>query len=206
MIHRRALRIDPSLRDRLYAAASEAFACHGYGRASLNAILAAAGMGKSSFFYYFVDKEDLFASVIEAALVRISAAAGPTDRPSDPAHFWDEAAAMVGRWGTAMDAEPGFVGLLRALQPMRRTASPRLLHVMDEARGVYRELLARGIELGEVREDLDVDTMMGLIDAVDLAIDEAFHRNPAPNVSDIQTHRMRMVDLVRRLIVPENRR
>jgi AcrR family transcriptional regulator len=203
MIPDRALRIDPAVRDRLFAVASEAFVQHGYERASLNAILAAAGMGKSSFFYYFVDKEDLFASVLEAALSRIAANVGPADLPTDPSRFWDEAAAAVGRWGAAMDAEQDFVGLLRALQPMRRGACSRLLRVMDEARRVYRALLTRGVELGAVRDDLDIDTMMALIDAVDLALDEAFHRDSALATGDVEAHRVRMVDLVRRLIAHE---
>ena len=65
-------RLDPAVRDRLFSVATEAFVRDGYERASLNAILAEAGVGKSTFFYYFVDKEDLFASLIEAAVARIA--------------------------------------------------------------------------------------------------------------------------------------
>ncbi len=87
MIPDRSDRFNPVVRDRLFAAATAAFVQHGYERASLNAILAAAGMGKSSFFYYFLDKEDLFASTLEAALARIAEAAGPVAPPTNPAEI-----------------------------------------------------------------------------------------------------------------------
>ncbi len=200
MISDRAL--DLAIRDRLFVAATEAFAQQGYERASLNAILAAAGMGKSSFFYYFLDKEDLFASVLEAALMRIAKAAGPVALPTKPKHFWQAAAETIERWERAVDAEPGFVGLLHAWQPMRRTASPRLLHVMDEAQNAYRTLLIRGVELGQVRSDLSIETMMALIDAIDLVLDDDFHRNPPPDAAALENHRFRVMDLVRRAITP----
>ncbi len=200
MISDRADRINSVARDRLFAAATAAFVQHGYERASLNAILAAAGMGKSSFFYYFLDKEDLFASVLEAALARIAEAAGPVAPPTSPARYWEEVAAVVGRWGAAVDSEPGFVGLLRAFQPMRRAASPRLLRTMDETQNFLRVLLTSGVELGVIRNDLSIETMMALIDTIDLVLDDEFHRNPAPDAADVKAHRLRMMDLVQRMI------
>src|SRR6266508_6182347 len=119
-------RLDPAVRDRLFSVATEAFVRDGYERASLNAILAEAGVGKSTFFYYFVDKEDLFASVIEAAVARIAPAVGPFELPASPRRFWREGRAIMERWGYAAASEPGFLGLLRAMQPLRRTASSRL--------------------------------------------------------------------------------
>ncbi len=200
MIPDRSDRIDPVVRDRLFAAATAAFVQHGYERASLNAILAAAGMGKSSFFYYFLDKEDLFASTLEAALARVAEAAGPVAPPTSTAGYWEEVTAAVGRWGAAVDAEPGFVGLLRAFQRMRRAASPRLLRTMDEAQNFFRVLLVRGVELGVIRSDLSIETMMALIDAIDLVLDDEFHQNPDPDEDVIAAHRLRVFDVIQRIL------
>lgn len=196
-----ARHLDPVVRDRLFAIATDAFAQHGYG-ASLNAILAAAGMGKSSFFYYFTDKEDLFAAVLEAALARVAAAAGSPTLPSNAKRFWPEAIAIIAQWGAAADAEPGFIGLLRAFQPVRRTAGPRLSRAMDAAWQLYRSLLCRGVELGVVRHDLSVDTMMALTEAIDLVMDDEFHRQPAPDSAALDAHRTRVIDVIQRLIRP----
>ncbi|MEJ0052365.1 MAG: helix-turn-helix domain-containing protein [Methylovirgula sp.] len=201
-LQERARRLDSAVRDRLFGIATEAFVQHGYDGASLNAILAAAKMGKSSFFYYFLDKEDLFASVIEAAAARVGAAAGLHTLPAKPARFWPETLAILEHWGAAAEREPGFVGLLRALQPLRRTANPRLVHVFDDVHRIHRSLLQRGIELGVVRNDLGIDTLMALIDAVDLVLDDAFHRDPAPREDALAAHRQRVIDTIQRIVRP----
>jgi AcrR family transcriptional regulator len=193
-------RLDPAVRDRLFSLATEAFVRDGYERASLNAILAEAGIGKSTFFYYFSDKEDLFASVIEAAVGRIAAAAGPFDLPASPRHFWREARAIIERLGDVAASQPGFHGLLRAMQPFRRTAGSRLAQVMNEIRLTYRALLVRGVELGVVRDDIEIDTLIALTDAVDVALDDAFHRNPDPDDDAVRAHRARIFDVVRRIL------
>src|SRR5262245_34633299 len=97
----RTERLAPAVRERLFRAATKAFVSEGYERASLNAILAESGVGKSTFFYYFLDKEDLFASVIEAAVARLVEAVGPIDLPKSPRSFWRESRAVIERWGTA---------------------------------------------------------------------------------------------------------
>ncbi len=192
-------RFDPAVRDRLFSVASDAFVRDGYERASLNAILGEAGVGKSTFFYYFIDKEDLFASVVEAAVARIAAAVGPVELPRRAPRFWREARALIERWGHAAANEPGFLGLLRAMQPLRRIASPRLAQVMNEVRLTYRSLLSRGVKLGVVRNDIDVDTLIALADAIDIVFDDQFHQNPDPDDDGLAAHRARVFDGLQRI-------
>jgi AcrR family transcriptional regulator len=196
----RRLRLDPAIRDHLFSVATVAFVRDGYERASLNAILAEAGVGKSTFFYYFIDKEDLFASTIEAASARIAAAVGPFELPERPQRFWVEGIAIMERWGEAAASEPDFLGLLRAMQPLRRTASARLAQVMSEVRLTYRALLVRGVELGVVRDDIEIDTLVALTDAIDIALDDEFHQNPDPNEDSITAHRARVFDVIQRIL------
>jgi len=194
--------LDPKIERRLFAVATKAFVKDGFERASLNAILAEVGLGKSSFFYYFLDKEDLFATVMATAVARVAKAAGPTSLPNEPDRFWREAADLFRRWGDAADAELGFLGLLRAYQPLRHVASPRLHSVMDEARQTFRALLCRGVELQVVRKDMSVDGLMTLIEAVDLALDDEFHRASSHDSKEIEAHRHRFFDLIARIIRP----
>ena len=196
----RRQRLDPAVREQLFSVATDAFVRDGYERASLNAILAEAGVGKSTFFYNFVDKEDLFASVVDAAVARIAAAVGPFDLPANPRHFWREARAIMARLGYVAASEPGFLGLLRAMQPLRRTASSRLAQVMSEFRLTYRALLVRGVELGVVRDDIDVDTLMALTEAVDVVLDDEYHQNPDPDEDALAAHRTRVFDVVQRIL------
>ena len=145
-------------------------------------------------------KEDLFASVIEAAVTRIAAAVGPVELPKRPPRFWREARALIERWGRAAANEPGFLGLLRAMQPLRRTASPRLAQVMSEVRLTYRALLTRGVKLGVVRNDIDLDTLIALADAIDIALDDQFHQNPDPDDDTLAAHRARVFDGIQRIL------
>ena len=191
-----------AVRERLFAVAGAAFARDGFEPASLNAILLEAGVGKSTFFYYFVDKEDLFASVLEAKMARIAKAVEPIALPDSRKRFWAETTALFERWAHGAANEPDFLALQRALQPLRRAPSPRLAEVMRDVVAVYRRVLERGVELGLVRSDLPLDTLVALTEAVDLVFDDLLHRNAAPTAAALDAHRARVFDTVRRLLRP----
>lgn len=54
--------------EELFAAALAEFAEHGYAQASINAILAAAGMSKGQFYYHFGSKEELYSALVEVVI------------------------------------------------------------------------------------------------------------------------------------------
>ena len=83
----RFTRAAPALQESLLDAAAREFAEHGYDGASLNAILLAAGLSKGAFYYYFDDKTDLAAAVLEREL-RGFDMPGPLGRTA--AEFWSE--------------------------------------------------------------------------------------------------------------------
>ena len=57
----------PDRWDRLLRAAADEFAQAGYEQASLNRIIRACGMSKSSFYHYVDSKEQLFERVLWAS-------------------------------------------------------------------------------------------------------------------------------------------
>lgn len=57
-------------RERLRRSAIEEFVAHGYERASINRILAAAGMSKGQFYHHFGGKEGLYLALVEDAIDR----------------------------------------------------------------------------------------------------------------------------------------
>src|SRR6266436_7121313 len=61
-------------RERLLTIAAQEFAAHGFEAASLNRILEEARIGKSSAYYYFEDKADLFSTAVEYCLDRLQLA------------------------------------------------------------------------------------------------------------------------------------
>jgi AcrR family transcriptional regulator len=70
---RTAQPLDPERETRLIAAAASAFTDVGYELASLNHLIAEAGMSKSSFYHYFPDKQRLHDHVVLTLRERFSA-------------------------------------------------------------------------------------------------------------------------------------
>lgn len=70
-------------RDELYVAALDEFATHGYEQASINAILARAGMSKGQFYHHFGGKENLYLALIGVLIERKRAALTEMMRPDD---------------------------------------------------------------------------------------------------------------------------
>ncbi|MFO7923710.1 MAG: TetR/AcrR family transcriptional regulator [Bacteroidales bacterium] len=52
-------------REKIITAAGKVFGHHGFKEARMENIAAKAGMGKSSLYYYFISKEELFEAVVE---------------------------------------------------------------------------------------------------------------------------------------------
>ncbi|HEX8725928.1 MAG TPA: helix-turn-helix domain-containing protein, partial [Gemmatimonadaceae bacterium] len=65
MVRERFDNLDPDKQERLFEAAADEFSDHGFEGASLNRIIDRAGMSKGSLYYYFNDKSDLYATVVE---------------------------------------------------------------------------------------------------------------------------------------------
>ncbi len=81
--------LDPERQRVLFEVASEEFAANGFDGASLNRILEKTGMSKSSLYYYFDDKADLFTTLIERSIsVLMRRVVNLIPRLSRRRHFW----------------------------------------------------------------------------------------------------------------------
>lgn len=81
----------PGRRDELLDVATREFARHGFDGASLNRIIRACGMSKSSFYHYYESKEALFDAAVTRVVDGLRADLKIPD-PDDLAApgFWDE--------------------------------------------------------------------------------------------------------------------
>ena len=153
-------------RERLLAVAARHFA-EGFDRASLNEILAEAGLGKSSYYYYFLDKEDLFATVLEASLGSLADQLPLLDPALD---FWTAVAAAFDQWAAASREVAALIRAAAALDEERRQ-KPRFAVVLSRSRDLYRAVITHGQGAGAVRDDLPVDALIRLVEAIDRALD-----------------------------------
>src|SRR5947207_1257677 len=83
-------------RRQLLDAATEMFGVHGYHATTVPMIVAHAGTSTGNFYFYFRNKEDVFASALEALGERITAAINAAIAGASPNPFLHMKAAVVG--------------------------------------------------------------------------------------------------------------
>ena len=166
--------LDPERQRVLFEAASEEFAAKGFDGASLNRILERTGMSKSSLYYYFDDKADLFVTLVERSLAILFKHIGQFDPEELTAeNFWGD---FERRYGKAVAFVSGngwlvrFGAMFYALRGDPGCGAPtgRLFQAARHWVGI---ILRRGQALGVVRGDLPesllVDSAMGLCESLD---------------------------------------
>jgi AcrR family transcriptional regulator len=167
--------LPPERRRTLLEHAAAEFARAGYEQASLNRVLSAQGMSKSSFYHYFASKEALFNAVVSdlgAALVQ--ALDLPSDAELEAGDFWEQVAALAERLGRLARDEPAFGLFAKLFYLPDAPAAPggplaRIRAAVDE--WIDRALTA-GRAAGAIGDDLPLTLQRHLGKAVLWAMDE----------------------------------
>src|SRR6185436_18353668 len=108
-------KLDPKLRASILNVAAIEFAEHGYEAASYNRIIELSGLSKGAIYYYFDDKEDLYATVLRDAMQRLILDVGTMETATDAESFWREFEVWYVRSLRAFQQDPTAVGLARGL-------------------------------------------------------------------------------------------
>lgn len=158
----------------LLATAAREFAARGFEQASLNAIIRACGISKSSFYHYFGSKEALFDRVVEEA----SAALARDLRAPDPEtlagpDFWDRIETFVADALTASAKQDWYADLGRIfyLPDLSAERSAALRRVLAGVADWLGRVLAVGRACGAVRDDLPASLQAELVFALLQAMD-----------------------------------
>ncbi|MGN6144175.1 MAG: TetR/AcrR family transcriptional regulator [Mesorhizobium sp.] len=159
---------------RLLATAAGEFASHGFEQASLNAIIRACGMSKSSFYHYFGSKEALFDRVVEeasAALARDLDAPDPETLAGPD--FWDRIEAFLAQALAASARQDWYadLGRLFYLPDLSAERSAALQRVLAGVADWLGRVLAVGRACGAVRDDLPASLQAELVFALLQAMD-----------------------------------
>jgi AcrR family transcriptional regulator len=195
--------LDPEKRRHLMEVALARFAEKGYEGASLNDILSAAGFGKSSYYYYFADKEDLFATVLEDFMARVAAEVPQLSLEGlDAGNFWPRLEAGFAMVVTAAARYPDMIAIARDVRAVWRNPTPRLRPIVDKVTAQQRAYLELGRALGMVRTDIDVEWLLAITEAADQAVDERLLSHGTPSPDDLRQHTRIVVDTFRRLVEP----
>lgn len=174
MSSRRLDKLDASRQQRLFDCAAQEFAAHGFDGASLNRILETSGMSKSSLYYYFEDKADLFTTLVERSIAILMREIGGLDLDAlTTDNYWSTFVDLYGRGIEVTEKNAWLVRFgnmfyqLRS-NPKNGSATNRLF---QGARGWVEKIITRGQTLGVVRADIPlsllVDTTMALLESLD---------------------------------------
>ena len=201
----RFLKLAPEKRDAILDAAKTEFAENGYDGASYNRIIEQAGLSKGAMYYYFDDKLDVYATVLEEVNRQMMELMGIDDdwRPDGP--FWDTMREIsIKAWSFTIE-HPELAALMKGLGALPRNAKHegRLADLYNQWRHLLVGMLQVGQAQGEVRSDrplgLLVEVAVGLDEAVDFWLiehmDELAH-DPVEEVVDM------VLDFWRRLLKP----
>ncbi len=199
-------KLDPERQERLFESAAEEFGEKGYDAASLNRILERSGMSKSSLYYYFDDKADLFTTVLERALAFLFKEIGGFDPAKLTAEtFWSEFVTLYRRAIKFSTKRTWYLKLGRVFYRLHDTAkqgSPTG-HMFDAARHWLGTIIARGQVLGVIRNDLPTPLLIGCAMGIGEALDrwaiaywDKFEEDELLQMAEEH------IDLFRRLLAP----
>jgi AcrR family transcriptional regulator len=201
----RFARLPEEKRTHLLEIAMKEFARKGFETASLNSILAAAGLGKSSYYYYFEDKEDLYVTCVLDAGGRLLQEAPLLRSESLTAKdFWES----IGSWFDSLISigarHPLPMALFRDVPSMRRVLGPRMEVLAKQMTAPAVKIIRRGQQIGCVRTDLDAERLCLVGFAADAALDEALlARLPEVTPAELKKHGRLVLDMWQRILAPE---
>jgi AcrR family transcriptional regulator len=203
-------RVPLDKRDAILDAAAKEFATHGYDDASVNRMIVAAGMSKGSFYYYFDDKGDLAAAVIERQAEEYLDIYSQLDTPTTVSGFWSSLTRFMELGAERLRQSPH-----TTLDAMMRLASalsqhPELLDRLSKSviADITRKSITfwtRGQELGAVRTDLSVAQLMRLMQDIKLTLIRLLvPSDRAPSLEEIETFGRVHLDMIRRICEPKD--
>jgi AcrR family transcriptional regulator len=206
----RFARMPAEKRERLLTVAAREFGLHGYEAASMNRILDEAGIGKSSAYYYFEDKADLFCAVVEYSVERLGLAASTEDIQTLTAeNFWTTFAEAHDQPLLHVREHPWLFAAARAVErltPESREHEP-LASLASQLMSGMNAIIQRGQELGLIRVDLPADLLVAWFRAIDGASDDwllARLTQPDAQIDDVAIQHLarQTVSAIRQALTP----
>ena len=157
---------DPKVDAAILGATLELLAAGGYEALTIEAVAAAAGVGKASVYRRFPGKEQLVVEAVASLIEPLEPPAGSSVR--------DQLVALleaVRRKSSSSLAGKIFPRLLGAAADSPALMARYREQVLDPRRRRFLDVLARGVDQGLVRADVDLDH------AVDLLVGPMAYRN-----------------------------
>lgn len=160
--------------------AARRFAAEGFHGAPLNGILADAKVSKGAAYYYFDDKLDLFATVVEAAWAEVDADALFGLEGLNAETYWSTLERLYRRQLGLLSERPWLWRVVRAAGEVATDprTGPALMERLGPIFSALQGVWTRGQALGLLRTDLPEGLLFAMVGALDQGIDGWFLEHP----------------------------
>lgn len=196
-------KLDAHRKKSILAAAAEEFGEHGFANASYNRIIERAGISKGAMYYYFADKDDLYRTVLEAAVSNwIESVGFPVPDGATAEAYWQGCRELYVRSLRFLLADPCNASLCLSVTRARARMEGHqaLLALNNQMIEWTRALVGAGQSVGAVRSDLPTELMvqmaLALMDAGDRWLASTWHEVRGDDVEQIADT---LVGLMRRV-------
>ena len=208
MARNRFKNLDPGKQEAILRAAGEEFAEKGFEAASINRIILKSGMSKGSVYYYFEDKADLFATVLERSVQRIMEEIGWFSlEVLGPDEFWDALLELTRRSVEFIQRDDWWMRVGRSVHRLRFESGGGVAmeRLHDLGQGWWNGIISRGQALGVIRTDLPLELLV----AIAVGADEGGDRWMVENWNEFSEDDLKRivdarVDLLRDMLDKEN--
>ena len=196
----------PEKRERLFQAARDEFAARGFSHASLNRIIGAVGMSKSSFYHYFRDKADLFHQTFTSTLAPIIELQETIDIDSlTRDSLWPTIMASMRQAVQITQTRPEIIIAGRMFYKSRDASEGAALtgEYLGALSGWITGIIHRGQEVGAFRDDLPDDLLIDMLMAMGMTMDNwMLTRWDRFDESERSGLMVKFIDIVQRFLAP----
>lgn len=170
---RRFENLEPERKAAILDAAQSEFTLSGYEGASLNKIIADAGISKGSFYYYFEDKADLYITTLERVIMKFTEHAGGGYKGEFSDDFWSDIEDMMRQGYTAIREAPELMQFFRGVMHLSTHVlhHPALQLQIDRLNEMFAGIVQRGQEMGVLRTDVPLGLLVNVVSAAGEGID-----------------------------------
>jgi AcrR family transcriptional regulator len=201
---RRFENLPPDRQREILSIAAAEFAANGFHGTSYNQLLAKAGLGKGSAYYYFADKQDLFLTVVKNCYVVFFEGIVAVPRPTTAGTYWAYVSTLARRGFEFIRDNPDSAALLQCFARERSVLDALASReVLGSVEKYHRDILAMGQKLEAVRRDIPLPLLTAVSGAVASVFDQWF----VESSSRATTGRMKVLadqftDVMRRMLEP----
>ncbi len=186
--------------------AIEEFAGHPFEKASINRIVARAGIAKGSFYQYFENKQDLYLYLLKEIGDEKLDYLAPVMRNADQHDFFTLLRELYLGGIRFAKERPEYAEIGKKLLASKGTPiyEKVVQHNMPAAYKLFETFLERAIRRGEVRADIDVKMLAFLIASMSTLVTEYYIEHVARDFDETMLATVeQFIDFLRHGIGPE---